>query len=71
MPGMGHPSSTFDLRYEFGYDVNGNRIWKSYDADGAGSGSPVVTSFAYDANGNAWLDFTGTSTAHSRERRGI
>src|SRR5262249_6246555 len=65
-------SGEVDLRDEFGYDVNGNRIWKSYDQDGDGTTySPVVTKFAYDGNGNAWLDFTGTHTSYSVQARHI
>jgi RHS repeat-associated protein len=62
------PSSAgaVDLRDEFGYDVDGNRIWKSVDADGDGSGSAVVQKFAYDANGNAFIDYHGTITVDAR-----
>jgi RHS repeat-associated protein len=48
------------------YDVLGNRIEKIVDADGDGSGSPVTTKFAYDGNGNAYVDFTGSSTIVAR-----
>ncbi len=51
---------------EFGYDVIGNRISKTVDADGDGSGSANTTKFAYDINGNAWVDFTGTNTVVGR-----
>ena len=44
----GGKGSSFDLRVTFGYDVQGNRIWKNVDADGNGPGSAVTTKFAYD-----------------------
>ncbi len=51
---------------EFGYDVIGNRISKTVDADGDGAGSATTTKFAYDSFGNAWVDFTGTNTVVGR-----
>src|SRR5262249_39063904 len=56
----------FDLRVTFGYDVQNNRVWKTVDADGDGPGSPTTTKFAYDQNGNAYVDYTGTSTIVAR-----
>src|SRR5262249_34813343 len=57
---------SIDKRVTFKYDVFGNRIEKSYDADGDGSGSAVATRFAYDKNGNAWADLDGSSSLTTR-----
>ena len=39
---------TLDLVVTYTYDAFGNRSQQSYDADGAGAGSPVVTKFVQD-----------------------
>jgi RHS repeat-associated protein len=59
------PSATgaVDLRVQFAYDVLGNRISKTVDPDGDGPQPATTTNFAYDTNGNAWLDFTGNTPA--------
>jgi hypothetical protein len=55
-----------DHRITFKYDVLGNRIELDDDADGDGSGTAVVTKFAYDLNGNAWADLNGSGSLTTR-----
>src|SRR5262249_24421988 len=51
---------------DFKYDALGNRIERDYDADGAGSGAPVVLKMAYDINGNAFLDMDSSLNVQTR-----
>jgi len=67
---------------DFKYDLYGNRIEKSYDADGTGAGNATVTRFAYDAwkntnqhlvgneNWDVWADLNGSSSLTTRYLRG-
>ncbi|GEM_PF-2594638 len=71
-----------DKQVDFKYDVFGNRIEKSYDDDGAGPHSAIVTRFAYDAwkntnqhligneNWDVWADLNGSSSLTTRYIRG-
>jgi RHS repeat-associated protein len=55
-----------DYRVEMKYDVFGNWIQKSVDADGDGSGTAVVTKFAFDPTGNAWADLNSSGAITTR-----
>jgi hypothetical protein len=46
-------SSPVDIQVNYTYDVLGNRIAESVSING---GTPTVTKFAYDQNGNAGAD---------------
>jgi RHS repeat-associated protein len=59
-------SDPVDRRIEFKYDVLGNRVEKSYDADGDGSGTATITRFAYDQAGNAWADLDSSNSLQKR-----
>jgi RHS repeat-associated protein len=58
-------SDPVDKRIEFKYDVFGNRIEKSYDADGDGSGTATLTRFAYEG-ANAWADLDSANNLQKR-----
>lgn len=51
-------SVTYQVDYQ--YDVFGNRIQATTDADGAGSGSSVTERYTYDGE-NLWADLNGSS----------
>ena len=57
--------SAVDLRVEFKYDVLGNRIQKSVDADGDGPGAATIQKFAY-AGADAWGDLDNAGALVTR-----
>ncbi|MBX9660816.1 MAG: hypothetical protein K2X00_19850, partial [Nitrospiraceae bacterium] len=80
-----HRASTgtsIDLSATYKYDVYGNRIEKSADADGVGSGAAVVTKYAYEGfnpakrrpigneNWDVWADLTSAGAVSARYTRG-
>ncbi|MBX9680524.1 MAG: RHS repeat-associated core domain-containing protein, partial [Gemmataceae bacterium] len=80
-----HRASTgtsVDLSATYKYDVYGNRIEKSADADGVGAGAAVVTKYAYDGwnsakprpigneNWDVWADLTSAGAVSARYTRG-
>jgi RHS repeat-associated protein len=64
--------SGVDLRVSYAYDVFGNRITRSVDADGDGAGAAVEERFAYNVGvgdpslANAWADLDGSGSLTTR-----
>src|SRR5262249_21128917 len=61
--GVGTADATYKEAYT--YDVLGNRIEMDVYASGD-SGGATVTHFAYDRNGNAWVDMTSANALQMR-----
>ncbi|MFO0969473.1 MAG: RHS repeat-associated core domain-containing protein [Gemmataceae bacterium] len=55
-----------DIRVEFVYDALGNRVERSYDADGDGSGSATIEKYAFDPAGNPWADLDSSGSLTTR-----
>lgn len=55
-----------NLRVEYEYDVFSNRTKRTVDADGDGAGGSTSTKYAFDPEGNTYLDLDASGNVTSR-----